>query len=153
MAITQQSTKCRKMTRVSAADKKRRQRWRTRYCKNGCRRQESDNDKIDSGSGKDSLVATMINWWRWQPAARFKSWRRNTSNRRWHCRRRRRRPGQRRRQQLRSRTENGTTAKACAAAGRQRQQRWRRRRWRQARADADGQETRAGAAANNDGIT
>ena len=84
------------------------------------------------------------------PAARFKSRRRNASDRQGHRHCWRRRQRQRRRQQLQFRTKNGVTAKARAAAGRRRWRQWQQQ---QARADADGQATRAGAAANNNGKT
>ncbi len=45
MAIKQQSNKLRGMMRVSVTDKKQWQQRRIRYCKDGCRRQESDNAK------------------------------------------------------------------------------------------------------------
>ena len=53
MAITQQSTYLREMTRVSA-------RQETVAVTADCRRQESDDDEIGGGGGEDGLVATMI---------------------------------------------------------------------------------------------
>jgi hypothetical protein len=72
--LSQQSTKLQEMMRVSAVDKKWRQQERTRYCKDGCRKQEATTRM--GSNGKDGRVAMMIvvaadngSGWRWRPAA------------------------------------------------------------------------------------